>query len=89
MIFTRFSIIPKSSISNCVRFASGSRIAVVGSGPAGWFYILIVVYVEVSGLFTCASILRRSDASIDVFDASPVPFGLVRYGVAPDHQDVC
>uniref|UniRef100_A0A158P6D4 NADPH:adrenodoxin oxidoreductase, mitochondrial n=1 Tax=Angiostrongylus cantonensis TaxID=6313 RepID=A0A158P6D4_ANGCA len=24
----------------------------------------------------------------DIFDASPVPFGLIRYGVAPDHQEV-
>ncbi|ETN71600.1 hypothetical protein NECAME_04632, partial [Necator americanus] len=41
------------------------------------------------GLFTCSSLLRRLPrCNIDVFDASPVPFGLVRYGVAPDHQEV-
>ncbi|CAJ0928852.1 unnamed protein product, partial [Mesorhabditis belari] len=51
------------------------RVAVVGSGPAG--------------LFTCATLLRRVPSCvIDVFDAAPVPFGLVRYGVAPDHQEV-
>ncbi|VDL74795.1 unnamed protein product [Nippostrongylus brasiliensis] len=42
-----------------------------------------------NGLFTCTSLLRRlPESRIDVFDASPVPYGLVRYGVAPDHQDV-
>ncbi|KJH49877.1 hypothetical protein DICVIV_03988 [Dictyocaulus viviparus] len=51
------------------------RLAVVGSGPAG--------------LFTCASLLRRLPSTkFDVFDSSPVPFGLIRYGVAPDHQEV-
>ncbi|CAI4231831.1 unnamed protein product [Auanema sp. JU1783] len=58
----------------CCFSSNVPRIAVVGSGPAG--------------LFTCASILRRSSCKLDVFDASPVPFGLVRYGVAPDHQEV-
>lgn len=54
---------------------TGPKVAIVGSGPAG--------------LFTCASLLRRvPDSRIDVFDASPVPFGLIRYGVAPDHQEV-
>lgn len=48
-------------------------IAIVGAGPAG--------------LFT-AQALRRSwpDATIDVIERLPVPFGLIRYGVAPDHQ---
>lgn len=49
------------------------RVAIVGSGPAGCF---------------TAQALRRTfpGAEIDVFDRLPVPFGLVRYGVAPDHQ---
>uniref|UniRef100_A0AC35UCN5 NADPH:adrenodoxin oxidoreductase, mitochondrial n=1 Tax=Rhabditophanes sp. KR3021 TaxID=114890 RepID=A0AC35UCN5_9BILA len=50
-------------------------IAIVGAGP--------------SGLYTCSSIFRKiPEVTIDVFDRSPVPFGLVRYGVAPDHADV-
>lgn len=39
-------------------------------------------------MFACNALLRRSKAAIDVFDAAPVPFGLIRYGVAPDHQEV-
>jgi len=47
--------------------------AIVGSGPAGCYL---------------ADQLQRlaADATIDVIERLPVPFGLVRYGVAPDHQ---
>ncbi|XP_044721966.1 uncharacterized protein HRG_04881 [Hirsutella rhossiliensis] len=31
---------------------------------------------------------RRPDARVDMYEALPVPFGLVRYGVAPDHPEV-
>lgn len=50
-----------------------SRFAIVGAGP--------------SGLYT-AQALRRAlpGCEIDVLDRLPVPFGLIRYGVAPDHQ---
>lgn len=48
-------------------------VAIIGSGPAGCY---------------TAQFLRKRlpDAEITVFDRLPVPFGLVRYGVAPDHQ---
>lgn len=52
------------------------RVAIVGSGPAGAF---------------CAQILAEEtdyEVSIDVFERLPTPFGLVRYGVAPDHQKI-
>lgn len=49
------------------------RVAIVGSGPAG--------------SFTAQALRRRLPAAeIDVFDALPVPYGLVRSGVAADHQ---
>jgi NADPH-dependent glutamate synthase beta subunit-like oxidoreductase len=48
-------------------------IAIIGSGPAG--------------CYLADNLLRlMPDASIDIFERLPVPFGLVRYGVAPDHQ---
>ncbi len=49
------------------------RVAIVGSGPAGSF---------------AAQALRRTfpAAPIEVFDELPTPYGLVRYGVAADHQ---
>lgn len=49
--------------------------AVVGSGPAG-FYTAYRVMSKIK------------QAKIDMFEALPVPFGLVRFGVAPDHPEV-
>lgn len=49
------------------------QIAIVGAGPAG--------------LYTLERLVKADpDARIDVIDRLPVPFGLIRYGVAPDHQ---
>jgi ferredoxin--NADP+ reductase len=51
------------------------KIAVVGSGPAGFY--------------AADALLRAAvPASVDLFERLPVPFGLVRYGVAPDHQGI-
>lgn len=49
------------------------RVAVVGAGP--------------SGLYAVEALAGQSQVpvSVDVLDRVPVPFGLVRYGVAPDH----
>ncbi|MDH4037932.1 MAG: FAD-dependent oxidoreductase [Candidatus Krumholzibacteria bacterium] len=51
------------------------RIAVVGSGPSGFY---------------AAEALLAGGAStqVDMFEALPAPFGLVRYGVAPDHPKI-
>ncbi|GAA3512724.1 FAD-dependent oxidoreductase [Aeromicrobium panaciterrae] len=49
------------------------RVAVVGSGPAGWF-----VTEELAAT-------RRADVEITVIDRLATPHGLVRHGVAPDH----
>lgn len=49
--------------------------AVVGSGPAGFY----TAYHVMS---------RIEEAKVDMFEALPVPFGLVRFGVAPDHPEV-
>lgn len=51
------------------------RVAIVGSGPSGFF---------------AAAALLASDrvCDIDLFDRLPTPFGLVRGGVAPDHQKI-
>lgn len=49
------------------------HIAIIGSGP--------------SGLFCADALIRqRPDLKIDVFDRLATPYGLVRFGVAPDHQ---
>lgn len=52
------------------------RVAIVGSGPAG-FYALQALF-QTEGL----------EVEVDMFDRLPVPFGLVRSGVAPDHPKI-
>ncbi|CBX99075.1 hypothetical protein LEMA_P083140.1 [Plenodomus lingam JN3] len=51
------------------------RIAIIGSGPAG-FYVAHRLINKVQ------------DAVIDMYEQLPVPYGLVRFGVAPDHPEV-
>jgi ferredoxin--NADP+ reductase len=52
------------------------RVAVVGSGP--------------SGMYAADALASQSEVpiTVDVIDRLPVPFGLVRYGVAPDHLSI-
>lgn len=52
------------------------RVAVVGSGPAAFY--------TAEALFKAAP----AAVAVDLFDRLPVPFGLVRGGVAPDHQNI-
>jgi ferredoxin/flavodoxin---NADP+ reductase len=49
-----------------------ARVAVIGAGP--------------SGLYAAAALLASGEpVSVEVLDRLPAPYGLVRYGVAPDH----
>ena len=56
--------------------ATRFRVAIVGSGPAGFY--------------TAEHLLKRPTPAveIDLFERLPAPFGLVRYGVAPDHPKI-
>ncbi|MGE7439167.1 MULTISPECIES: FAD-dependent oxidoreductase [Kitasatospora] len=59
--------------------ATRLRVAVVGSGPAG--------------LYTAEAVIKQASAdgfevAVDVLDRLPTPYGLVRYGVAPDHPSI-
>ncbi|WP_067976730.1 FAD-dependent oxidoreductase [Mycolicibacter icosiumassiliensis] len=51
------------------------RVAVIGAGPAG---------IYASDILTS----EYPQARVDVFDRLPAPYGLVRYGVAPDHPRI-
>lgn len=53
------------------------RVAVVGAGPAG---------INVAEALTAQTL--DIPVEVDVLDRLPVPFVLVRYGVAPDHSGV-
>jgi ferredoxin/flavodoxin---NADP+ reductase len=56
--------------------ARPARIAIIGAGPAGFY--------------TAEALLKQKElvCSIDLFNRFPTPFGLVRDGVAPDHQSI-
>jgi ferredoxin--NADP+ reductase len=58
------------------RMAAPLRVAVIGSGPAG--------------LYAAEALVKQTDGNVrvDVFDRLPTPYGLVRYGVAPDHKSI-
>ncbi len=52
------------------------HVAIIGSGPAGYY---------------SAEALQKAfdgDVRIDMIDRLPVPYGLIRFGVAPDHQSI-
>ena len=52
------------------------HIAIIGSGPAGYY--------------TAEAALKHwgEEVRVDIFDSLPVPYGLIRTGVAPDHQSI-
>jgi ferredoxin--NADP+ reductase len=52
------------------------RVAIIGSGPAGFY--------------AAEALLKRTDTvvHVDMFERLPTPYGLVRGGVAPDHQNI-
>uniref|UniRef100_A0A8C5HP82 NADPH:adrenodoxin oxidoreductase, mitochondrial n=1 Tax=Gouania willdenowi TaxID=441366 RepID=A0A8C5HP82_GOUWI len=51
------------------------KVCVVGSGPGGFY--------------TAQHLIKaRPDVELDIYERLPVPFGLVRFGVAPDHPEV-
>ena len=69
--------------SSGISFRSQRRVAIVGTGP--------------SAFYTAKALLRHVPAAaegtngnfqIHFFERFPTPFGLVRYGVAPDHPEV-
>ncbi|KYQ91379.1 adrenodoxin reductase [Tieghemostelium lacteum] len=50
------------------------KLCIIGSGPAG--------------LYTANKIIKKlPDTDITIIDKLPSPFGLIRYGIAPDHQE--
>ena len=50
------------------------RVAIIGAGPAG--------------AFAAAALRRWGEVEIDLFERLPTPWGLLRGGVAPDHQEI-
>ncbi|XP_042309383.1 NADPH:adrenodoxin oxidoreductase, mitochondrial isoform X2 [Sceloporus undulatus] len=72
-------LLPKGSVAGIKRLLASAefipRICIVGSGPAGFY--------------TAQHLLKHhKQARVDIYEKLPVPFGLVRFGVAPDHPEV-
>ena len=53
------------------------RVAIVGAGPAGIYAADLLLKAE-----------RDFDVEVDLFEQLPAPYGLVRYGVSPDHPRI-
>lgn len=76
-----FSVVSRKLFSvsrNTSKFYSSytsPKICIVGSGPAGFYAAQHLLKV-------------LPNAAIDMYEKLPIPFGLVRYGVAPDHPEV-
>ena len=51
------------------------RVAIVGSGPSGFYAVQPLLKSE-------------TNVIVDMYDRLPAPYGLVRYGVAPDHGKI-
>ena len=51
------------------------RVAIIGSGPSAFY---VAKYIK----------QLRKQVFIDLIESQPVPFGLVRFGIAPDHEEV-
>ena len=51
-------------------------VAIIGAGPAGFYAAGALVSQD------------EFPVSVDIFDRLPAPYGLVRYGVAPDHEKI-
>ena len=56
---------------------SKMRLAIVGAGPAGIYAADLLLKAE-----------RDFEVEIDLFEQLPAPYGLVRYGVSPDHPRI-
>jgi adrenodoxin-NADP+ reductase len=67
----------KNSIFTNKQLQTTPKICIVGSGPAALYTAQYLV-----------KNLNQNPFKLDIYEKLPVPFGLVRYGVAPDHQDV-
>ncbi|CAF1027749.1 unnamed protein product [Rotaria sp. Silwood1] len=73
LIRRSFSIVANNSTLP----SSPIRICIVGSGPAGFYLTQNLLKLR-----------QTVPATIDIIEKAPVPFGLIRYGVAPDHPEV-
>ncbi|XP_022695830.1 NADPH:adrenodoxin oxidoreductase, mitochondrial-like [Varroa jacobsoni] len=64
----------QQSLAKSITTQANIKVCVIGAGAAGFY--------------TAQHILKSPNTVVDIYESLPVPFGLVRYGVAPDHPEV-
>ena len=64
-------------------YAPPMRVAIVGSGPSGFYAASRILHS-----FDAQCGTGENGVDIHMYERLPTPFGLVRYGVAPDHPEV-
>ena len=69
---TSSNTVPTARIENL-------RVAIVGAGPAG---------IYAGNILTNSVVDAGGSVAIDLFESLPAPYGLIRYGVAPDHPRI-
>jgi len=69
------SVTPRGRLYSTADSSRPFRCAVIGSGPAGFYAAYRMLQ-------------KMPDAHVDMYEALPSPYGLVRFGVAPDHPEV-
>jgi adrenodoxin-NADP+ reductase len=71
----RLAVAPLATRRSLASAAAPRRVCVVGSGPAG--------------MYAASALLRAApDVHVDVVERLCTPFGLIRFGVAPDHPEM-
>ena len=70
---------PKGPFAVTSSSLTSLRVAIVGAGPAG---------IYAGNILTRAVTDAGGTVAIDLFDSLPAPYGLIRYGVAPDHPRI-
>ena len=77
---------PSSSLPSTRRYASGAhkplKLAIIGAGPSG-FYAASRILSSIP-----ADSPNGRHVQVDMYERLPTPYGLARYGVAPDHPEV-
>ena len=74
------SLLPQKSFIRCVSTANAPplKLAIIGAGPSGFYAASRIL----------SSLPMDANAAVHMYERLPTPYGLVRYGVAPDHPEV-
>lgn len=83
LVSTMWSSVPRRLAATWPAAAPPMRVAIVGAGPSGFYAAARVLHQ-----FDKARGTGDDGVEVHMYERLPTPFGLVRYGVAPDHPDV-